>query len=254
MNACPKTWFIIILTPIFLLITPMTNRTLAQETLVLNTSITSPLSNETQTGFVDLVVGEALKQLGYTLKSVLLPAERALINANAGIDDGELLRIAGLQQIYTNLIQVPEKIIDMEFVVFTRHASFKVEGWNSLKPYAVAFNTGWKILERNVPDTLEKTLLNNEYQLFSVLMKDRTDVIIYSRWLGLGYIQQAHLQGVKMLLPPLARRGMYVYLHKKHARLVTKLAEALREMKTNGRYQAIFKEVLGPYCEESHPC
>ncbi len=226
----------------------------AENRLVINTSMTSPLSNTTQTGFLDLVLQEALRKIGYTVESVLLPAERSLINANAGQADGEQLRIARLQKTYPNLIQVPEPLIDMEFVVFTRMASFEVKHWDSLKPYAVAFNTGWKILERNVPDTAEKILLNNEYQLFSVLMNGRTDVIIYSRWLGLGYIKQHQLTGIKILNPPLARRKMYTYLHKKYQNLVPKLAKALRAMKSDGRYQTLFQQTLSPYCEGSLSC
>lgn len=218
----------------------------AQKTLVLNTAFTSPLSNDTQSGFVDFVVGEALRRIGFGLESVRLPAERALINANAGIDDGDLLRIAGLRKTYPNLIQVPEKVIDLEFVVFTKHAKFPVAGWRSLKPYSVAIITGWKILERNITGAAELTKVKNVNQLFTILLKDRVDIIVYSRWVGLGYINQHAIRGARILEPPLARRGMYVYLHKKHQRLVPKLAAALRAMKADGSYQRAFQQILAP--------
>ena len=101
---------------------------LAKEVLVLNTAFTTPISNKAQTGFADIVINEALRRIGYGMQSVRLPAERALINANAGIDDGDLLRIGGLQKTYANLIQVPEKVIDLEFVVFSKHTKFPVAG------------------------------------------------------------------------------------------------------------------------------
>jgi len=63
---------------------------LSQETIVLNTAFGPPVSNDTQTGFGDQVIREAFKRIGYRLETVRLPAERALINANRGIDDGEL--------------------------------------------------------------------------------------------------------------------------------------------------------------------
>ena len=219
---------------------------LTKETLVLNTTFTFPLSNDAQSGFVDVVVGEALGRIGFGLESVRLPAERALINANAGIDDGDLLRIAGLQETYPNLIQVPEKIIDMEFVVFTRHAEFPVVGWSSLKPYSVAIITGWKILERNITEAAALIKVKNVNQLFTMLLNDRVDMIVYSRWVGLGYIKQHQVRGVRILEPPLARRGMYVYLHKKHQRLVPELAVALHAMKADGSYQRAFQRILMP--------
>ncbi len=219
----------------------------ANKILVLNTAFIDPLSNEKQTGFVDSIVNEALNRIGYDLESVRLPAERALLNANAGIDDGDLLRIGGLQEIYPNLIQVPEKIMDMEFVVFTRHLSFPVSGWQSLKPWSVAIITGWKILEQYITETAELTKVKNVDLLFKLLLKDRTDVIVYSRWIGLAYIKQHNLKSIKILEPPLGRRSMYVYLHRKHRHLVPELAASLRSMKRDGSYQRIFERILTPF-------
>lgn len=219
----------------------------AKKILVLNTAFTSPLSNEAQKGFVDVVVGEALKRIGYQLKSVRLPAERALINANAGIDDGDLLRIGGLQKSYPNLIQVPEKVLDLEFVIFTTKKKFPVNNWDSLKPYSVAIITGWKILERNIPEETDLIKVKNVNQLFTMLLKKRVDVIVYSRWVGLGYIKQRKLRGVRILGKPLARKGMYVYLHKKHKNLVPMLTRSLRHIKASGSYRRAFRKILAPY-------
>ncbi|HEC12516.1 MAG TPA: transporter substrate-binding domain-containing protein [Acidiferrobacteraceae bacterium] len=219
---------------------------LAKEILVLNTAFTFPLSNNEQTGFVDVVVREALERIGFGLESVRLPAERALINANAGINDGDLLRIGGLQKTYPNLIQVPEKVIDLEFMVFTKQVEFPVVGWHSLNPYSVAIITGWKILERNITGATELTKVKNVDQLFTILLKDRVDAVVYSRWVGLGYIKQHRVHRVRILEPPLAQRGMYVYLHKKHRHLVPKLAAALRVMKADGSYGRAFQQILAP--------
>ncbi|NOX43652.1 MAG: transporter substrate-binding domain-containing protein [Gammaproteobacteria bacterium] len=221
----------------------------AQDTLVLNTAFTAPLSSDAQNGFVDTIVGEALARIGYKLASNRLPAERALINANAGIDDGDLLRIGGLQKVYPNLIQVPETIMDLEFMVFTRYVESPVRNWQGLKPYSVSFITGWKILERNITDVASLTKVKNVDQLFTMLKKNRVDAIVYSRWVGLSYIKQHQVRGVKILEPPLARESMYVYLHRKHETLVPKLNAALRAMKTDGSYKRTFQRILGPFIE-----
>ncbi len=224
----------------------------AEKVLILDSSVIEPLSNNRQTGFVDSILRKALNRIGYNLKSVKLPAERALINANTGIDDGDLLRIAGLQKIYPNLIQVPEKVMDMEFVIFTRHASFPVSGWKSLKPWSVAIITGWKILEQNITETAALTKVKNADLLFKLLLKNRTDIIIYSRWLGLAYIKRHHLKNIRMLEPPLDKRSMYVYLNKKHQHLIPKLAASLRKMKQDGSYQRIFDNILSPLARKHH--
>lgn len=215
--------------------------------LVLNTAFSEPISNKEQTGFADTLIGMALQRLGYRLKTLHLPAERALIIANDGIDDGEMLRIAGLQKSYPNLIQVPEKIIDLEFSAFTRKKSLPITGWHDLAAYPVAIITGWKILERNIPATIDLVTVRNVDQLFTLLLKDRTDAILYTRWSGLAYIRKHQLQGISIVEPPLERKSMYVYLHKRHRELVPRLAHELRLLKAEGEKQRLFREILAPY-------
>ena len=147
-RCCNKTKFRFLLLCWLLSVSSFSGLVFATESLVLNTALTTPLTNDAQNGFVDVIVGDALERIGYKLKSVKLPAERALINANAGIDDGDLLRIGGLQKTYPNLIQVPEPIIDLEFVVFTKHVASPISNWQSLNAYSVSIITGWKKIGR----------------------------------------------------------------------------------------------------------
>jgi polar amino acid transport system substrate-binding protein len=93
---------------------------------------------------------EAFRRAGLELKLVKLPAERALRNANSGIEDGDLNRIAGIENTYTNLVRVPEKSMDMEFTAFTRQTSTSTVDWQQLSNYRVGIIKGWKILELNL--------------------------------------------------------------------------------------------------------
>ena len=184
--------------------------------------------------------------MGVQLQTVQLPAERALKNVNAGIDDGEMSRIAGLEKLYPNMIRVPETIMDWEFSAFSKKQTALDGKWSSLRPYSVAYIIGWKILERNVPADVFVTKVKNTEQLFGLLEKQRTDIILYERWGGLKYIKDNQLQNVNIQTPPLAVRNMYIYLHKKHEKLVPKLAEALKAMKQDGTYQRIYEQTLAP--------
>ncbi len=221
------------------------------QTIVLNTAFGSPVSNDTQTGFGDAVLREAFKRIGYTLKTQRLPAERALINANQGIDDGDLLRVAGLQKKYTNLIQVPEKIMTIDMVLFSKNKpAFVVNGWESVASHSLAIITGWKILEKNfarLGNRVEIIKTDNAEQLFTLLLKDRVDFIAYSNWSGLGYLKEHNITGITLLDPPLARPDLYTYLHKKHKKLVPELAATIKEMKADGTFQAMFDRLLKPY-------
>ena len=121
----------------------------SQEILIINTGFSSPISKKDQTGFGDQVLAEALRRVGYKVETVQMPAERALINANLGLDDGDLLRIDGLEKKYPNLIKVPEKIMDMDVMLFTKNKrDFKVMGWSSVTTESIAIITGWKVFEK----------------------------------------------------------------------------------------------------------
>ena len=77
------------------------------------------------------------------------PSERALQMSNKGLVDGELVRIKGIEATYPNLIRVPVSHVTAEQMAFGRDPSVKIDGWNSLKPYRLAFHRGYKVAERN---------------------------------------------------------------------------------------------------------
>lgn len=217
----------------------------AEIILTLNTTGVPPLNTLDKKGFMDRVSFAAFKRIGIRLETVKLPAERGLKNVNAGREDGEMSRIAGLEKKYPNMIRVPETIMDWEFHAFSNR-EIKLADWTSLKPYEVAFINGWKILEANIPEETHITKVKNSEQLFNLLMNKRTDLIIYERWGGLLIIKDRKLSDTKIVQPPLAVRKMYIYLHKKHKELVPKLAQALKQLKTDGTYQKIYNETLAP--------
>lgn len=225
----------------------ISSSTFADKTLVISNGATKPpMHTDNFTGFIDIVLGEALNRIGYKLDTRGLPNERSLINADRGIIDGESNRIAGLEKLYPNLIRVPEKIMDWQFVAFSEQDIDTTQGWNSLTPYVTSFITGWKIFEINVPKKTTITQIRHPEQLFILLNKKRIDVALYELWQGLGLIRKFKYNDIKALSPPLAHKEMFTYLNKKHAHLVPKLAQSLKEMKKDGTYARIHQRILSP--------
>jgi len=218
----------------------------AGTTLTFTTPHDDPISTRESDGFVDRVVTEAVERTGYRLRIVHLPAERALINANRGIDDGALHRVAGLTRTYHNLVQVKESTFTMSFVAFTRNPDIRIRNWADLKNYSVGIITGWKILEKNIPPGTLLVKVRNPQQLFFLLQQNRIDVILYGKWQGLHYLKINNITGVRMLAPPLAEEHMYVYFNKKYAYLAPKFSKALRDMKRDGSWQRIYMDTLEP--------
>ncbi|GIK23849.1 MAG: hypothetical protein BroJett006_00950 [Betaproteobacteria bacterium] len=214
--------------------------------LVLNTGVRAPYTQSDRSGFLDRLVAELFRRVGLKAEvQVYEASERAMQNANAGIDDGMAMRIKGLEKQYPNLIRVPEKVIDNDFVAYSRKHRFEVRGWDALAPYQVAHIIGWKVFENNLGGRRDVTLVRNAEQLFELLRQDRTDVILYERWQGLWWARELALDA-RLLEPPLASTEMFIYLHRKHAPLAGKLAAALAAMKQDGSYRRIFDDTLAP--------
>jgi polar amino acid transport system substrate-binding protein len=214
--------------------------------LVLSSEDGTPFSRPDQTGVIDQILMEAFGRLGVRIRIISVPAERALLNVNDGIEDGNFLRVAGLSARYPNLVQVPEALWEYEFVAFSRRVDVRTSGWESLQPFDVAIITGWKILEDNVRATRSLQKVRDQVALFNLLAKDRADLVLYSRLGGEFTIRELGLKGIKALDPPLARREMFLYLNRKHAGLAAALADALRTMKTSGDYQRVADRAVRP--------
>jgi len=221
----------------------LVNFSIAAPTIRLNTTGQPPLNTPEMTGFMDLVSKEAFKRINIELKTVQLPAERGLKNANLGIEDGEMSRIYGMETKYPNLIRVPEKIMDWEFVAFSAKEIELDNGWNSLESHSVAYINGWKILENHLKYK-GVIKVRNSNQLFTLLKNRRTEVIVYELWGGLLKLREFGITKVKKLNPSLAVKNMYIYLHKKHEKLVPSLSQALISLKKDGSYQKYFDMTL----------
>jgi len=221
----------------------------AEPSLVLNTSYSAPITSPKKNGFLDLLYQELATRTGIKIEIQALPAERALVNANTGIDDGDVGRIAGLEKQYPNLVMVPEQVMPFQMGVFTRNASFAVNGPASLQPYDVGIVTGWKILERTIVGTRSRVTVETGEQLFTMLDGNRIDVAVIERMQGIRLIKRMGFQNIKELQPPFLQGDWYLYLNKKHAALVPILAAELKKMKTDGTSQRLYEVVMSRYAK-----
>jgi polar amino acid transport system substrate-binding protein len=218
----------------------------AEPVLALATGSREPLvSTPGRPGFAEEVAREAFRRAGYGLRVVPLPHERALLNANAGIEDGDLYRATGFEKDYPNLVQVPQPLLEQDFVAFARRADVEVHGWPDLARYSVGYVTGNKILERQLQGVAQQTSVRDNAALFGLLAADRVDVVLINRWVGYLAARQAGLV-VRVQEPPLLRVPMFVYLHRKHESLAPRLAAALAEVRRDGTWQKLYDQIIKP--------
>ncbi|MBI4996358.1 MAG: transporter substrate-binding domain-containing protein [Rhodocyclales bacterium] len=214
------------------------------EPLRLNSGVGAPYFLPDKKGFLDLLVPEVFRRIGVVAEAAQYSAsERAMINANNGIDDCVAMRIKGLEKDYPNLVRIDEKVIDNEFVAYASQVQFATTGFDTLRKHHVAYIIGWKAFEPVLPPGDSVTLAKDSAQLFSLLESNRTDVILFERWQGAYILRE---RGIKahLLWPPLVSTEMFMYLHARHAHLAEPAALALRAMKADGSYHRIAAQTL----------
>jgi polar amino acid transport system substrate-binding protein len=212
--------------------------------MVLSSGMHEPWTTPDGSGYTTLFVSELFQRLGMTSKVVFNPAAaRALALANEGVDDGLAARIAGLEKEYPNLVRVPEPIFMNDFVAGTVGTKPRIRSWADLPGHAVGYILGWQIFEHNLPPIQDLTIAKDSKQLFGLLKSGRLEVILHERWQA---VWQAREQGVELAIqePPLVSTPMYMYVHRKHAALVPRIAIELAAMKAEGRDKAIMAQVL----------
>lgn len=215
--------------------------------IILNSAADAPFTTESRDGFLDELAKKMFNKIGYKLIIEVLPPERALKSANSGLIDGEIIRVAGIDKVYPNLIPVSDNMMTMEFVAFAKKPIDIKSGWSALQKKEVAFITGWKIYEKRVPKTAYITNTNNTRELFILLKKERIDIVLHTQWGGAYMINKLQIKNTILLQPTLATKKMFMYLHNKHKLLVPKLTAVLTAMKNNGSYQKLVTKHLVPF-------
>lgn len=200
---------------------------------VLNTAAIEPFHTPQQTGLIDRLLQEVFKKAGHTVVIHSLPAERALIDANDDLADGEAFRVAGLASHYQNLIQLKHSIFTNEFSVFSRRQIALSQGWDSIRGYRIGIVKGHKILEHHTGNMNVYKARKPEL-LFRMLAKDRLDIVIISHYIGLHLVQKLNLPDIIVNQPPLLMLEMFVYMHKKHQWVIPQLESVIIQMKADG--------------------
>ena len=219
---------------------------LAETKLTLNSGTAEPFITEDGGGFYGDLVKEIFSRLDIDAKVIRLPSSRSVINANKGIDAGVIARTKGFEKKFKNLIRVPGSIVKFRFVAYSLDKEIDVTDWNSFEHYSVGMIRGWRIYEKNVVKAKKITKVTNAEQLFKLLLNGRSDLILSEYYRGSWWNKHlnvnAHLIG-----SPIAEKDMFLYMHKKHAALVPKIAKVLQDIKKDGTYHRIQDETMSRY-------
>jgi len=180
---------------------------------------------------------EAFRRLGYGFKLISQPGERAMVDANQGIVDGEAGRIRNID----NLIMVPQPITTMQDGAYSTDHSIKINGWQSLagKPYRVGLLKGIKSVEQKLSLYVDKAhiiTLSDPEQCMKVLLAKRIDLVIVGTQIeDSTYMHTGAYKAVKRV-GIVETKVLYPWLNKRHKNLIGPLADTLKTMKSEGWY------------------
>ncbi len=191
------------------------------------------------------ILKTAYSRIGKSVEFKKSPAARSLVNADSGITDGELARIAGLEKIYPNLIRVPIPIAYDEVFVYSKKFNFKVEGWQSLLPYKIGYMSGFKRAEQKTAG-MNTEAVTTEKQGLEKLNIGRTDVFIGLRG-TLCLIKKLNLNEITAIDQRLEKIIMYHYLHKSHSTMAARLEAVLTQMQESGEMELIQQQAKLDY-------
>lgn len=191
---------------------------------------------------MNALLTECFTRIGIKLNITPMPSERSLINANSGLEDGNFLRTDTLSYAFPNLVIVPERLSVNRVVAFSKNKNIEINGWKSLFQYHVAYVNGWKNCERELKDHNAKTTVKNEYLLFTLLENNRADVGVFELSNGIEALDKLGYTSIKAIEPPIVTNDLFLYVHKKHTRLIPEIVKTLRSMKQDGTYRNIVNQ------------
>jgi polar amino acid transport system substrate-binding protein len=210
------------------------------QTLVLSTSEGSPIQDISAE-----VLSEAYLKLGYALSIRRVPNIRSLWLANSGQVDGEVSRIAGMEDEHDQLIRVPVGINRVEVAAFSKNGAPEIQRWEDLAGLQLVCVKGSRVVEKHLAlHKLPCQAVTHFPQSILMLQKGRVQVAVIPKVNGLAAIKSLGARGIVMSDRILAREPLYHYLHRKHAAVVPRLSEVLQEMEQSGRIEAIHNAYL----------
>jgi polar amino acid transport system substrate-binding protein len=100
------------------------------------------------------------------------------------------------------------------------------------------------MFEANAVGARSVTKVDKPEQMFKMLDGGRIDLALYTRSDGIALTRSMNLSSVAPISPSLKDVDMYLYLHRRHQDLAPRIAQSLRDMKTDGTYKKIMFSIL----------
>ncbi len=219
--------------------------------LMLTSSIVvaEPLKFAQMVNTPDQIVGaEVLKVIyakaGISIEIIPLSGRRALLESSEGRLDGEVHRILEIGSAYPDLIKIPTAINYIEPTVFSKNKDFLLAGCSSLKGKLIGRVRGVKYAELCTQGMQNVAIFSDSRNLMKSLSKNIVDYSITAHFNGLVQLKKLSVNTIIALSPPLGKRLLFHYLHKKNKDLIPKLESIISTMAMTGELELIRQQQI----------
>ncbi len=206
-------------------------------TLNLATGIDTPITAD----FVDYY---ALKQLGIHMTVTVGSSTTGVKMADSGERDGCIIQSSDIDNVYKNLIMVPQPLYTIGFSIYTKEGvDVPIQQWSDLSKYKVAYMQQKLYIENHLPsDCVSIIKKGSTEDVFQAVLDDKADVAVLSEYANQIYNVPKGIHKVTTIDPI----QVYTYLNKKYAALVPKLNAVYTQMAQDGTIDKIMKwQLLG---------
>ncbi len=191
------------------------------------------------------VIRGAYARLGYQIEVKKLPNIRALETANRGEVDGEVSRVAGINDRFPKLVSIPVSINKLEIVAFSDDSQIQITSWDDISQYRSICIRGVKLVEQELRNReLSCEFVSTIQQAIDMLHVDRADLLLIPRLNGMHVIRSLNERKVMPVSKVLTFQDLYHYVHVKNIALVDDLTQVLEVMANSGEIDRIRQDVI----------
>ncbi|EON90877.1 hypothetical protein MARLIPOL_15899 [Marinobacter lipolyticus SM19] len=169
------------------------------------------------------------------------PQERSIFTAETGNIDGELARMKAVVSKDSPLVPVPTPLLHMELVPVRHVDDEPIRSSKDLEGKRVAYQRGFRIMNRLVPDSAGAIKVNSTHQIFKLLSRGRVDV-------GLMMKQQALMKFSSYpdmtMDKPILTEPVFHFVHERHTSDIPCLDRSLNKLIESGIVERLESEYL----------
>jgi len=199
-------------------------------------------SESDQLAVVAALMKEAYKRLGIELRLRELPMRRRLLLADNGTLDGDLARVASVQQEATQLLRVNVPIYQFALKAYRlRRAGTDCPAsitMAELNRFRVGLLRGHHAAEEAVAPTAQVPV-NSYDEAARQLQRGKIEYALAPPLAFEGALRRAGVTGFCAMSTDTETHALYHMLHRRHAALAARLEQVLGQMQQSGEMSAI---------------